>query len=131
MTIDVLFKINISPEEMIDKVSFGFQSIGYVIAQRDKTRVVLHYKASADLVDYALVGIGALFASSDNIISLDAKERQVRIIASGKVAEAHAIDLIRQLEKASLIESPPKPESAEKQEKDILKKTTDWFMMRG
>lgn len=34
MTIEVLYKINISPEELIDKVSFGFQSIGYVIAQR-------------------------------------------------------------------------------------------------
>lgn len=106
------FKINISPEELIDKVSFGFQSIGYVIAQREKTRVVLHYKSSADLVDYAMIGIGALFTSSDNIISLDAKEGQVRILASGKVAEAHAKDLIKQLINASLIYNPkpPKPE---------------------
>lgn len=72
----MIFKI--SPEELIDKVCFGFQSIGYAIVQRDKTRVVLHFKSSADLVDYAMIGIGALFASSDNIISLDAKESQVR-----------------------------------------------------
>ena len=111
MTLDVSYKINISPEELIDKVSFGFQSIGYVIAQRDRTRVVLHYKSSADLVDYAMIGIGALFASSDNIISLDVKDGQVRILASGKVAEAHAKDLIKQLINTFIIDNPkpPKP----------------------
>jgi hypothetical protein len=89
MTIDVFFNININPEELIDRVSFGFQSIGYLISQREKTRVVLHFKSS-----------------TDKIISIDVKEDQVRIIASGKDTEAHAKDLIKQLINASLIYGP-------------------------
>jgi len=56
------------------------------------------YKQSAGLFDWAMLGIGGFFMRSDNIIAIDAYEGYVRIIASGKVAEAHAKDLIRQLE---------------------------------